>query len=258
MATTSLEGKIMELCKNSQIRQLFLDLLDTVSGHDHDGTNSKAVGNGYVTLTGAETLTNKHITSGHLTTPLIEDGDTGISVTSADQTHAAPTATIPDIVDNADEFVMKDTAQTLTLKTLTNPVIAALYQDAAKTKQMTIPDTASDTLVGLAATQTLTNKTLTNPALNMGTASIDFASGHADYTLNATEIKAFVLKAISADAAANIIVPLTAGKMFVLNNVSGQAVTMIGATGTGITVASTKTAIVMSDGTNVIRITADA
>src|SRR4030065_1903651 len=112
MATTSLEGKIMELCKNSQIRQLFLDLLDTVSGHDHDGTNSKAVGNGYVTLTGVETLTNKTLTSPVLNTAKIGDGDTHLSVTSANQTHATPTATIPDIIDNADEFVMKDTAQT--------------------------------------------------------------------------------------------------------------------------------------------------
>ena len=248
----------MELCKNAQIRQLFLDLLDTVSGHDHDGTNSKSVGNGYVTLTGAETLTNKVLTSPVLNTAKIGDGDTHLSITSANQTNATPTATIPDIGDAADEFVMKDTAQTLTLKTLTNPVLAAFYQDAGKTKQMTVPDTASDTLVALAATQTLTNKTLTNPALNMGTTTIDFASGHVDYTLSATEIKAFVLKAISADAGANIIVPLTAGKMFVLNNVSGQAITVKGATGTGISVASTKTAIIMSDGTNVIRITADA
>lgn len=258
MAETSLSAQIYEHIKNPEIRNFLLDLLDTVSGHDHDGTNSKAVGNGYVTLTGAETLTNKHLTSPHLTTPVIEDGDTGVSVTSANQTHAAPTVTIPDIVDNADEFVMKDTAQTLTLKTLTNPVISAFYQDAAKTKQMTVPDTASDTLCAIAATQTLTNKSLTAPALTMGVSTIDFASGHADYTLSAAEIKTFVLKAISADASANIIVPLTAGKIFVLNNVSTQQVTMIGATGTGIAVASTKTAMVMSDGTNVIRLTADA
>ena len=66
--------------------------------------------------TGAPTLT-----SATLVTPLIDDGDTGVAVTSADQTHAAPTITIPDIVDAADEFVMKDTEQTLTNKTLTAP-----------------------------------------------------------------------------------------------------------------------------------------
>jgi hypothetical protein len=53
--------------------------------------------------------------------------------------------------------------QTLTNKTLTTPIIASMYQDAGKTKLMTLPNTASDTLVTLAATQTLTGKTLTAP-----------------------------------------------------------------------------------------------
>lgn len=56
-------------------------------------------------------------------------------------------------------------AQTFTNKTLTTPVIASFYQDAAKTKLMTVPAVASDTLVTLAASQTLTNKTLTAPVL---------------------------------------------------------------------------------------------
>lgn len=372
MAETSLKNDIYQYCKNPHMRNLFLLLYETSTGHDHDGTNSKAVSvgsigaglisntelatdvkvgslaalttsttsnvvaainelvldvgvasakvgtlsaltttakantvlainelktsiAGFASLVGAETLTNKTLTA-----PVIDDTDAGVVLTSADQTNAAATVTIPDIGDAADTFVMKDTEQTLTLKTLSTPIIASfyqdagksklmtapntasdtlaalaatqtltnktlttpvipsIYQDAGKTKLMTIPDTASDTLVAVAATQTLTNKTLTAPALTMGAATIDFAAGHADYTLSATEIKAFVLKAISADAGANIIVPLTAGKMFVLNNVSGQAITMIGSSGTGIAVASTKTAIVMADGTNVIRITADA
>ena len=56
--------------------------------------------------------------------------------------------------------------QTLTNKTLTTPVVASIYQDAGKTKLMTVPDTASDTLAAIAATQTLTNKTLTKPTIN--------------------------------------------------------------------------------------------
>lgn len=51
-------------------------------------------------------------------TPLIDDGDAGVTVTSANQTHAAPTVTIPDIGDAADSFVMNDTAATLTNKTI--------------------------------------------------------------------------------------------------------------------------------------------
>jgi hypothetical protein len=68
-----------------------------------------------------DTLTNKTLTSPTIATPLIDDGDAGLTVTSADQTHAAPTATIPDIGDAADSFVMNDTTATLTNKTLTNP-----------------------------------------------------------------------------------------------------------------------------------------
>lgn len=90
------------------------------------------------------------------------------------------TADADDVMDNLDEIVSNyntDVAglsgslvgtsdvQSLTNKTLTTPVIASIYQDAGKTKLITIPDTASDTLTANAATQTLTNKTLTKPTV---------------------------------------------------------------------------------------------
>jgi hypothetical protein len=58
-----------------------------------------------------------------LVTPLIDDGDDGVTLTSANQTNAAATVTIPDIGDAADNMVLEDTAQTLTNKTLTDPKI---------------------------------------------------------------------------------------------------------------------------------------
>lgn len=84
--------------------------------------------------------------------------------------------------------------QTLTLKTLTLPVIASFYQDAGLTKLMTTPNTASDTLCAIAATQTLTNKTI-QAAVATGTwtstawvlpsavlgASAELAFSHATY-----------------------------------------------------------------------------
>ena len=57
----------------------------------------------------------------------------------------------------------------LSNKTLTTPIIASFYQDAGKTKLMTTPNTASDTLAAIAATQTLTNKTLTAPTITAAT-----------------------------------------------------------------------------------------
>ena len=103
----------------------------------------------------------------------------GMGGGGADQDHAvgAVVEFIPDVVwaggimgalDNAftaagalDTTKVADlsTAQTLTTKTLTTPVIASFYQDAGKTKLMTTPATANDTLAAIAATQTLTNKT---------------------------------------------------------------------------------------------------
>ena len=121
---------------------------------------------GIVDKTTAQTLTNKTLTSPVLTTPQINDTSAnhqyilGVSELAADRT-----VTLPLLAGN-DEFVFKDFTQTLTLKTLTTPIIASLYQDAGKTKLMTVPDTTSDTLVTLAATQALTNKTLTKPVIN--------------------------------------------------------------------------------------------
>lgn len=100
------------------------------------------------TLTGAETLTNKT-----LTTPVLAS-----FYSDAGKTH---TVTVQDATQT---LVGRDTTDTLTLKTLTTPVIASLYQDAGKTLLVTMP-AATDTLVGRATTDTLTNKTLTAPVV---------------------------------------------------------------------------------------------
>jgi hypothetical protein len=54
---------------------------------------------------------------------VIDDGDKGLTLASADQTNAAATVTFPNIGDAADTVVVCDTAQTLTNKTLTAPKI---------------------------------------------------------------------------------------------------------------------------------------
>ncbi len=58
--------------------------------------------------------------------------------------------------------VDKTTAQTLTNKTLTSPVISTI----SNTGTLTLP-TSTDTIVGRDTTDTLTNKTLTDPKINL-------------------------------------------------------------------------------------------
>ena len=58
-------------------------------------------------------------------------------------------------------------------------------------------------------------------------------------------------------ATRDIVVPLVGKRQWTVYNGAGQSLRFIGATGTGITVATTKHAIVRSDGTNIVRVTAD-
>lgn len=81
----------------------------------------------------------------------------------------------------------------------------------------------------------------------------------ANYTLTQPEADVDVIK-ISAGtitATRDFIVPIAFPKVWTVINGTAQSVRIIGASGTGITIATVKTATVMADGTNVVRITAD-
>ena len=58
-------------------------------------------------------------------------------------------------------------------------------------------------------------------------------------------------------ATRDIVVPLVGKKQWTVYNGTGQSLRFIGASGTGITVATVKHATVRSDGTNIVRVTAD-
>jgi len=58
-------------------------------------------------------------------------------------------------------------------------------------------------------------------------------------------------------ATRNLVVPLVRRSWKIRNNCTGGSIQVIGSSGTGITIATVKTAIVECDGTNVLRITAD-
>jgi hypothetical protein len=81
---------------------------------------------------------------------------------------------IPNATSGTDIVTLTAT-QTLTNKTLTSPTISgavmstpvlpSFYQDAARTKLMTVPNVTSDTLAVIGAQQTLALKTLTTPVI---------------------------------------------------------------------------------------------
>ena len=79
---------------------------------------------------------------------------TGISITN-------PTGPIPTVAIDTAVTADLTTAQTLTNKTLTTPIIATI----SNTGTLTLP-TSTDTIVGRATTDTLTNKTLTAPVIS--------------------------------------------------------------------------------------------
>lgn len=100
---------------------------------------------------------------------------------------------------------------------------------------------------------------VTGSVINTADAAVDFASGHADHTLSATEKKAKLLVVTNADQAANIIGPAE-NRQYVLRNASGAAITIKKTGGTGVAVANGKTAVVMysSVAADYVRVTADA
>ncbi len=81
----------------------------------------------------------------------------------------------------------------------------------------------------------------------------------ANYTALAAEVDVDVIN-ISAGvvtATRDFIVPISFPKQWTVINNTAQSVRIIGPTGTGITIATAKTAMVLADGTNVRRLTAD-
>lgn len=81
----------------------------------------------------------------------------------------------------------------------------------------------------------------------------------ANYTLTQPEADVDVISitAGTITTTRDLIVPIAFPKQWTVINANAQSVRIIGATGTGITIATGKTAIVMADGTNVVRVTAD-
>jgi hypothetical protein len=76
--------------------------------------------------------------------------------------------------------------------------------------------------------------------------------------LTAAEKKCGIIIVTNASGAVNAIATPTAGKVYIVVNTSGQALTVKATGQTGVEIASTKTAILRGNGTDFVRVTADA
>lgn len=198
-----------EYVKNPKLRDFAELIMDVTSGHDHDGSNSKAVSVGTVSdlaVTNAKLATDVKIGSvAALTTTskasvvgAINELDAEIGTLSGLSTSVKNTlvAAINEVDANADAaaasqagMVTLTGTQNLTNKTLTLPKIDDGDADVTITSAdqthgsatVTIPDIgdAADTFVMNDTTATLTNKTLTSPVLTTPV----IADGHQNVTL---------------------------------------------------------------------------
>lgn len=101
-----------------------------------------------------------------------------------------------------------------------------------------------------------------NAPLSLGRAAVSMTSD-ANRMLTASEQACMVLdvtSTVSLGAARDVVAPLTDGAVWIVRNgtTGGQAIRVIGASGSGVTIANGKVAVVFCDGTNVARATADA
>ena len=112
---------------------------------------------------------------------------------------------------------------------------------------------------GTIANATVNSPVIASPDVVQASASHDYGGAAEAWELSAAEMKAGILIATNASGGAVDAVALpTAGKVYIVVNTSGQALTIKAAGQAGIAIASTKTAIVRGNGTDFVRVTDDA
>lgn len=111
----------------------------------------------------------------------------------------------------------------------------------------------------VAGSATVTSYTDCRMAVPDTTGILSKALSDANTTLTQAEVRNDILQFTGTlTAARNIVLPLVVKQYTVFNNTTGGfGLQFIGATGTGITVAAGKRAIVYADGTNIVRVSAD-
>lgn len=111
-------------------------------------------------------------------------------------------------------------------------------------------------VTGTATVTSYTDYRIAAPSI---TGRLSIAISDANTTLSQAQASNDIIEITGTiGAARDIVVPLVPKQWTVFNSTTGGfGLQFIGASGTGITVAATKRAIIYSDGTNIVRVTAD-
>jgi hypothetical protein len=88
-------------------------------------------------------------------------------------------------------------------------------------------------------------------------ASHNYSAGVVDWTLSASELKTQLLLPTNSSGAVNIIAPTGGNRDYVVYNNTGYALTIKKSGGVGVTIANTKTAGVIYNGSDYVRVSAD-
>lgn len=182
---------------------------------------------------GATAITTANITDTRVlvTTNIPESGDISSVTAGTGLSGGGSSGAVTLSIDTA-VTVDLSTAQTLTNKTLTTPIISSI----SNTGTLTLP-TSTDTLVGRATTDTLTNKTLTSPQINLG---INAQTGTTYTTVLADNGKLVTLSNASSIAVTippNSSVAYPVGAQINMAQLAAGQVTVSG--GVGVTIVST-------------------
>lgn len=206
---------------NNEFDQL-VSAFSATTGHAHDGTSAEGPVIGLIGDAGVVSPLNQVL----IDTPnnYIEFW-IDVASTSTQQMYIADGALLPTTTNDIDLGADANAFKTLYLTT--SIVFEGSTADGFETtiavadptadRTWTIPDSASDTFAGLAATQTFTNKTLTSAVLNTGvsgTAVLDedtMVSNSATQLATQQSIKAYVDTTVAAAVAD----PLTIGTLTV-------------------------------------------